>query len=329
MTYLVVTVDTEEDMPGWQVQPTPRVRNAAALPRFHALCEKHGVAPTYLVTYPMATQDPARGILRELAPHAEIGSHLHAWTCPPFDGERSDRVSYQKDLSLARQREKLLRLGEAIERELRVRPTSHRAGRFGLDEAGFALLEELGYVVDSSVAPRIDLRADGGPDYRSAPLAPYAPRAGAWLKAGAARPLLEVPVGVALTRALPAPLRWAYLHSPRALKLRGLLSKDYLGWVDLFWLYPTQYAVGEMQRAALALRAQGSAVWTLFLHSSELSPGESPYTRSAEEVDRLFERIDEFLAWALGPGGAKAARLSQVPALLGVPGRATTRAAAR
>jgi hypothetical protein len=94
MTYLVVTVDTEEDMPGWRVQPVPRVENAAALPRLQRVCEKHGLAPTYLVTHPMATQEPARGILRELAAHAEIGTHLHAWTCPPFDGERPDRVSY-------------------------------------------------------------------------------------------------------------------------------------------------------------------------------------------------------------------------------------------
>jgi hypothetical protein len=201
-----------------------------------------------------------------------------------------------------------------------VRSTSHRAGRFGLDEAGFDLLEELGYVVDSSVAPLIDLRADGGPDFRGAPQVPYAPRRGSWLRAGAGRPLLEIPVGIALTRGLPTPLRWAYFHSPRALKLRGLLSKDYLGWIDLFWIYPTQFAVAEMQRAALALRSAGSAVWTLFLHSSELSPGQSPYTRSAEEVDRLFERIDEFLAWALGEGGAEPARLSALPALLGVPG---------
>jgi peptidoglycan/xylan/chitin deacetylase (PgdA/CDA1 family) len=319
MTYLVVTIDTEEDMPGWQVQPTPRVTNAAALPRLQRVCEKHGLEPTYLVTHPMATLDPARGILKELAAHAEIGAHLHAWTCPPFDGERTDRVNYQKDLSRERQREKLLRLGAAIEQELGVRPTSHRAGRFGLDEVGFEVLEELGYLVDSSVAPLIDLRADGGPDYRAAPLVPYAPRRGAWLRAGAARPLLEVPVGIALTRALPAPLRWAYLHSPRALKLRGLLSKDYLGWIDLFWLYPTQYAVAEMQRAAHALRRAGSAVWTLFLHSSELAPGQSPYTRSAEEVDRLLERIDEFLAWALGAGGAKPARLSALPGLFAAP----------
>lgn len=319
MTYLVVTIDTEEDMPGWQVQPTPRVTNAAALPRLQRVCEEHGLEPTYLVTHPMATQDPARGILKELAAHAEIGAHLHAWTCPPFDGELTDRVNYQKDLSRARQREKLLRLGDAIEQGLGVHPTSHRAGRFGLDEVGFEVLEELGYLVDSSVAPLIDLRADGGPDYRGAPLAPYAPRRGAWLRAGEPRPLLEVPVGIALTRALPSPLRWAYLHSPRALKLRGLLSKDYLGWIDLFWLYPTQYAVAEMQRAALALRRAGSAVWTLFLHSSELEPGQSPYTRSAEEVDRLLQRIDEFLAWALGVGGAKPARLSALPGLLAAP----------
>lgn len=316
MTYLVVTIDTEEDMPGWQVQPTPRVSNATALPRLQRVCEKHGLEPTYLVTYPMATQEPARSILRELAAHSEIGTHLHAWTCPPFDGERVDIVNYQKDLSRERQREKLLRLGGAIESELGVHSLTHRAGRFGLDEVGFDLLEELGYTVDSSVAPLIDLRADSGPDYRGALQRPYAPRPGSWLRAGATRPLLEVPVGIALTRALPAPLRWAYLHSPRALKIRGLLSKDYLGWVDLFWLYPTQYGVAEMKRAAEALRGAGSSVWTLFLHSSELSPGQSPYTRSEEEVDSLLLRIDEFLGWALGVGGAKAARLSALPGLL-------------
>ena len=306
---LIVTVDTECDMPGWQVQPTPTVKNIRALPRLQEICDRHGVAPTYLVTHPVATQPESVSVLKELRDHSEIGTHLHPWTCPPFDGEDTTRVSYQKDYTPERQREKLEVLTRAIQDNFSVQPTSHRAGRFGVDGVGLTILQEMGYLVDSSVAPLTDLRADGGPDYRDAPHVTYRPSANDITRAGELG-ILQVPVSVSLTRKMPALLRKCYVRLPGALKIRGLLSKDYLGFLDLFWLYPTQYEVDEMTRAARTLRRLNAEAWVVFLHSSELEPGMSPYTHTPEEVDTVLGRIDDFLGWALSEGGAEGCTLS-------------------
>ncbi|MCB9881528.1 MAG: hypothetical protein H6834_07045 [Planctomycetes bacterium] len=296
-------------MPGWRVQPAPTVRNIRALPKLHEVCERHGVSPVYLVTHPVATQAESVAVLRELAPHSEIGAHLHAWTCPPTDGEDVARVSYQKDYPRERQRAKLEELTRVIEASFGVRPTSHRAGRFGIDGVGLELLAELGYEIDSSIAPLKDCREDGGPDFRDCGPRAYFPSRADARKPGDL-PILELPVSATLTRRLPRAVQSAYVRLPRWTRVRGLLSKDFLGWLDLFWIYPTQYTVPEMVRAAETLRRMGAEAWVVFLHSSEFEPGMSPYTHSTEDVEGVLDRLDGFLSWARGEGSARASTLT-------------------
>ena len=53
---LAFTIDVEEDMPDWGITDPITVSNVQALPRLAELCARHGVRPTYLCTYPVATQ---------------------------------------------------------------------------------------------------------------------------------------------------------------------------------------------------------------------------------------------------------------------------------
>ena len=83
---LLLTIDTEGDNM-WARPREITTRNARRLPRFQGLCERHGLKPTYLTNYEMAT-DPAfvdfgRDVLARGT--GEIGMHLHAWHSPPFD----------------------------------------------------------------------------------------------------------------------------------------------------------------------------------------------------------------------------------------------------
>ena len=79
-TLFMVGVDTEAD-DQWTLEGRKRlsVENARALPRLQALCDSHGVRPSYLVTHEMATREPSRSILRDLfaTGRCEIGAHLH------------------------------------------------------------------------------------------------------------------------------------------------------------------------------------------------------------------------------------------------------------
>src|SRR5438046_1437730 len=76
----LVTIDTEGDNL-WTRPRTVTTRNAEWLPRFQALCEAHGLRPTYLTDYDMAVSPAFRDFARDLLVRdaGEIGMHLHAW----------------------------------------------------------------------------------------------------------------------------------------------------------------------------------------------------------------------------------------------------------
>jgi hypothetical protein len=200
---IVVTVDTEADGQ-WEHGRPLATANVTAWPPFQELCRRHAVPPTYLITSEIA-EDPAAGaFLRALAAagDAEVGAHLHPWTTPPFveepglrqnDREHAYPCHLEPELLLA----KLETLTVQVARAAGGRPTSYRAGRFGLDAVGAYILAGLGYEVDSSVTPFVSWTAhagrpgrDGGPDFRRHDARPFR-------VAGSGAPgLVELPVTI-------------------------------------------------------------------------------------------------------------------------------------
>jgi hypothetical protein len=315
---LLLTVDVEEDMPGWRITDPISVSNVAALPRLAELCALHGVRPTYLCTYPVATTPSSAEILR--AVHArgacEIGTHLHPWNTPPFAdvpgraGDERTHAYYQSELGSERFRAKLETLHAAVSALTGVAPRSFRAGRFGIDAATLRELIPLGYEVDTSVTPLSEHTADGGPDFRSAPQEAYRPARDDVGKAGDL-PIVEIPVSVALTRRLPGPLQSAYVHLPKALRVRGLLSRDFLDLVDFAWLYPVRFDLDLMRRAARTLAASDAPVLNVFVHSNELVPGQSGRVHTAADVEQVFARLAGIFAYCRDELGAESCTLSE------------------
>jgi len=295
---LLFTIDVEEDMPGWKIVHPTSVSNVAALPRLAELCRDFGVKPTYLCTYPVVSSPESAAILRLLLARGdcEIGTHLHPWNTPPFngvpgrDGDERDHAYYQFELGPARFQAKLETLHRAVSALSGSEPRSFRAGRFGIDAVTLRELIPYGYVVDTSVTPLEEHRADRGPDFRSAPQHPYRPAHDDVGRAGDL-PIIEIPVSVGLTRRLPAVLQNAYAYLPKATRLRGLLSRDYLNLIDFAWLYPVRFDLELMKRAARTLVAGGSPVLNVFIHSSELVPGVSGRVRTQSDVETVFERL--------------------------------------
>ena len=84
---LVVTIDAEEDQ--WGVTPsgTPSVTNIQQVPALQLLLNDYHIVPTYLLTYPVANDEKAAAVFRELldAGQCEIGMHCHPWTTPPHE----------------------------------------------------------------------------------------------------------------------------------------------------------------------------------------------------------------------------------------------------
>ena len=288
-TLFMVGVDTEAD-DQWTLQGRKRlsVENARALPRLQALCDAHGVRPSYLVTHEMATREPSRSILRDLfaTGRCEIGAHLHPWSSPPYREE--DLVGrYPSQLDDSQLQTQLAELTAAIEDSIGVRPVSYRAGRHGFDGRSLGILEKLGYRVDTSVDPLFNETRKGGPSFAGAPVVPYWPDP-ADVRARGTSSVLEIPVSSATRPALPKALEKGFTSLP-AIPWRGYLKR--LG-LRAVWLRPSYSSSEDAKTLASALVARGVPTLNMLFHSSELVPLGSPYNRTEADVDRFFERLE-------------------------------------
>jgi hypothetical protein len=307
---IVVTVDTEADGQ-WEHGRPLATANVAAWPPFQDLCRRHAVRPTYLITSEIAEDPAAAAFLRPLAAagHVEVGAHLHPWTTPPFAEapglRRNDRdhaypCHLEPDLLLA----KLETLTAQVTRAAGARPTSYRAGRFGLDAVGARLLAGLGYEIDSSVTPFVTWAAHagrpgrgGGPDFRRHDASPFR-------VAGTGTPgLVEAPVTIMPTYAVTRRVRWLRDHwQARPVRL-GRRALRVLPRPQPLWLRPRpEYALDDLQALVVEAERAHLPCAVFMFHSSELLAGASPYRPARGDVDALLTLLDDLFAWSRGRG---------------------------
>jgi len=302
---LLVGIDTEGDNQ-WDAaaRANQRFENIYALPRLHALFAKHGVRPTYVITYPVAKDPHSAGVLRGLLAHGdcEIGAHHHAWETPPCTDEDVRRHPYASALPRAQFEAQLASLTGAIVEAVGTRPVSYRSGRFGFSAVHVAGLERLGYVVESSVAPLFYETHKGGPEFVEAPLRPYFLAYDSATRPGTSN-LLEVPVSAALNRRLPRWLQYAYARAPWPYNTKRVLRA--LGVARLRWLRPSYSSLDDMIGLARDLARAREPVLNVLFHSSEAIVGGSPYNRTEGELDAFLDRLNRFLAFATRELGAR------------------------
>ena len=301
---VLVGIDTEAD-DQWSAEGRRRneVRNALRLPALQALFERHGVRPTYVVTWEMATRPESVAVLRELAAggRCEVGTHLHPWSSPPFRPEDLRDHTYPHNLPPELLERQLTELTQAIRENLGVQPTTYRAGRNGFDGRTLPLLEKLGYTVDTSVDPLFNERRKRGMVFAGAPRQPYFPDYADVRRPGRSR-VLEVPITSATRPFLWKPLEALYAQLP-PLPWRGVLRRAGL---RAAWLRPSYTPLPEMLAFADALQARRQPCFNVIFHSSEILPGGSPYTPDEPSVRRFLddlERLLEHLTQRLGAVG--------------------------
>jgi peptidoglycan/xylan/chitin deacetylase (PgdA/CDA1 family) len=298
--HLLVGIDTEGDNQ-WDAaaRANQRFENLYALPRLHALFARHGVRPTYVITYPVARDPRSAEVLRRLKAggDCEIGAHHHAWETPPCTAEDIKRHSYAANLPLRQFAEQLAALTGAIEQAVGERPVSYRSGRFGFSAAHVAALEKLGYLVESSVAPLFYEAHKNGPDFVEAPLTPYYLAYDSATRAGTSA-LLEVPVSAALNRRLPRAIQFMYARAPKPYTTKRVLRK--LGVAHVRWLRPSYSSLDDMIGLARDLADAREPVLNLLFHSSEAIVGGSPYNRTEAELNAFCDRLERFFEYAVG-----------------------------
>ena len=187
---LIVMIDAEAefDWNGPFLRTLVSVRNLSRQAMVQDIFDRLGIKPTFLVDYAVATQPEGYEPIRELlqSGRCEIGTHLQPWENPPFAEDLGIRTSFNHNLPAWLQKEKLLRLTDAIVENFGTKPVAYRAGRYGVGDEIARILASLGYKIELSVLPGHDLRRRHGPDFRRAFNQPY------WF--GPDRALLEIPL---------------------------------------------------------------------------------------------------------------------------------------
>jgi phosphatidylinositol alpha-1,6-mannosyltransferase len=292
---LCIIVDAEEEF-HWG-GPVSAGNNATASIRYQRRAQEifacYGARPTYLTTYPIASAPSSAAVLQEYlqAGACEIGAQLHPWVTPPFEGATDERFSFPGNLDPALEREKLRRLTERVQETFGVRPTVYKAGRYGIGPMTAALLEDAGYLVDTSVIPRTRYTEAGGPDFSTFDYGPF------WF--GRERRLLELPVTRALTGSLSERMPGLYgiAEGPllRRTRFAGLLARSRL--MERITLSPEGSDLAAMLRLTQALLRRGHRIFTLSYHSPSLEPGNTPYVRTQRDLALFLDRISGFLAF--------------------------------
>ena len=304
---LVVVVDSEEEFDWARFDPeADKVTNIALQPMAQAILDRHGIVPTYVVDYPVATKAESVEVLRPFldAGRCEIGAHLHPWVCPPHEGPVDELHSYPGNLPPALERAKLIELTEAISRNFGRRPTIYKAGRYGVGPATAGLLTELRYEFDISVVPYTDYSAQQGPDFWGVPAEPFL----------VAPSVLAIPQSVEFTglfgrygKRLYPPLTSRIGH---VLNLEGLSSR--LGLIERLRLTPEGFDYADLVRQTLAGYRRGRRLFMLSYHSSSLLPGATSYVRTEGERDVFLATLDRYCAFFTSDLGGVGAGVTEV-----------------
>ena len=282
----LVTIDVEPDNV-WADTHSQQYENIRRLPLFHDLCRDYQIRPTYLVSWSIASNAVCVGILEGLLRlgDCEIGIHPHLWETPPFtDKDGTNRATVGPDYSEDILQEKIASLVDLISQRF-GQPSSHRAGRWGIDPRQVHILTDLGIRVDSSVIPGIDWSSTGILDHSRAPLEPYFIGDND-IFARAASGLLEVPCTIK-----PG---FRLLGLERNRYVAKLIAKVGHG---SQWLRATPRTTTRQMIQTCQWVAQHTGHLNLMSHSSELMANGSPYWKTEADIVHHFSLYRELFRW--------------------------------
>jgi len=279
----VVTVDTEEEF-DW-AKPFERTGHGLShvprLAKFQQFCEGFGVAPIYLMDYPVASDPAVADALGQAVRQgrAEIGVQLHPWVNPPHQEELSIYNSFAGNLPPALERAKLIKLRDTIAAAFGDAPRIYRAGRYGVGQASARILSESGIAIDTSVRAHFDYSSQGGPDFTAMPLHPW------WVDRQGG--LMELPLTTVFSGMLRNQGPWLFPRMWRVPRLRGAMARA--GLMNRVPLTPEGVTPAEAIRCIDLALSDGLPVLVFSFHSPSLRPGHTPYVRDARQLDQLYE----------------------------------------
>ena len=291
MKKLIITMDTEGDnLWSWKNGDPIYTENTLYLQRFQSLCEEYGFKPTWLTNYEMICDPRYIDFIVKVEERrtGELGMHLHAWNNPPehelpiYNSGAPYLIEYPDYVM----EQKIALLTEQIVTRTGIKPVSHRAGRWAMNQKYFELLDKYGYKVDCSVTPHINWNSSvgqsenaTGSDYSNYPTTPYTVKNTS---------VLEVPVTV---------IRSHKIFAENGIK--GTLKACYhAASGHTLWLRPNGSNLRQMMYVADKTLGSENDYLMFMLHSSELMPAGSPTFKTEEDIEKLYSdmtRLFEYL----------------------------------
>jgi len=302
---LIISIDTECDRyHNWEVRQPLSFQNIEdQKTTLFPLFRKHGIKATYLMSPEVLKDDAAMQVFDEVKNEHEFGSHLHIEFIEPeanMDSRWAKGV--QAELRTELEFDKLDNLTKLFVKRFGYAPTSFRAGRFGPSHDTLRHLAALGYKVDSSFRPysrekfKNETVVDGWGVFHW----PYFPDFADYKKKSRQREILELPVTLVQPR-----LHWLnkkvvaemgrYNHP-----LRKVFRKVKLD-IGAQWLRPQRHGLDHLCRISDWVVANTPKnqvpVLNMMFHSSELSPGTSPYCATSDDVANYLETLDGYFSY--------------------------------
>ena len=294
-TKVFITIDTEEDNWGDYNEAIGTVENIMALPRLQALFNKYGATPTYLINYPVASQQRSIDILSSLLSEGvcEIGMHCHPWNTPPVTEVINARNSMMCNLDYELLIKKMSYLHKTIEDNFHIKPVTFRAGRWALNEDVARCLSELGYLVDTSMSPFVDWSSSHGSNFRRSSTKPFYFKTNNLEVHDKNGDLLEVPptIGYFQKNFKMCDYVKNMISESKLSKLRLLGILDRLHVLNFHWLSPELSSGEEMLKLSKSFVGSGHQFLNMSFHSTSLLPGKSPFVKNENELNLFLNKI--------------------------------------
>ena len=294
----IITVDTEADNQ-WKAKDL-KLDNIDYLPRFQSLCEKYEFKPTYLLSYEVVASNKIASLKKwQDNGLAEIGAHLHPWSTPPYEDNNNQKIhTYPHELENQLLFDKLKNLTDLISQKFEQAPISFRAGRWGFADNVAKNLKLLDYKIDCSITPKIDWSKtlgdpdkNGGPDFRFSPVVPHDLDG-----------LLEVPMTILFTGVCKKENSFCskiFLKLPDGL-IKKVVNKIFFRqkWLRAFHNSNNK----DWELIYNSARKNNLPVLEFMIHSSELMVGGSPYSKTEEQLERVYKQIENMFSYFKNKG---------------------------
>jgi len=312
---ILLTIDTEEEWDWHGPFPTApfSTRNINRIPKFQEFCSQLSVVPTYFIDYAVIQIPEHQAMLRQYFDRGEcdVGAHLHPWCNPPIREQISAHNSHAINLDLSLFKEKMSNLTQRLQDAFGVHPFSFRSGRWGLNGEMLEVLAQLGYQADSSVRP---FYADTDFSYDQAPTQPYYPSFQNLLSSDSTQTqILELPVSSGFNRAAFETFNRMHnlLASPPYNKARliGILWKT--GLLRKITLTPEGFHHTDLCRVVDKCIQRGDKWLVMFLHSSDLLPGNTDYVKTAQDENDFYDTLRRVIEYAQSRHNAQFVSLRQ------------------